>query len=356
MITFLALVLIVASIVLYVSDFKTEHSDNESYYEGNISVIIPARNEENSINGILEDVMGQGFHQVIVVDDHSEDNTVSIARTFPVVVLELENASGKKSAIDAGLKKATGEYVLQFDADVRIGANYRSQLKRLLVSEPDMLILPIRIAENATWLGELQRLEQAALLGISLTSAAQWKPLLVNGANMLVKRSAFEEIEGFKGNENWASGDDQFVLTKMLAAGKRVVQSINPDLIADVEPVRNWNSFWSQRLRWAGKIRAMWSMKELAFGLVAILIPLIPFIVLGRLLTTFNISTACTSLILLVLWYSSILYLLRKVNVKLGTRTPIIKGVIASIFFSIYAPICAIVSIFVRPSWKGRRI
>ena len=51
-----------------------------------ITVIIPARNEEHNIASCLHAVLAQQYPahllEVIVVDDHSEDNTVAVARSF----------------------------------------------------------------------------------------------------------------------------------------------------------------------------------------------------------------------------------------------------------------------------------
>jgi glycosyltransferase involved in cell wall biosynthesis len=87
-----------------------------------ISCIIPAYNESKSIHNILAVVVpliGTALHEVIVVDDMSEDTTKAIVGTFPSVQLiaHTEN-QGKSRTVADGIAVATGEYVFLLDADL----------------------------------------------------------------------------------------------------------------------------------------------------------------------------------------------------------------------------------------------
>jgi glycosyltransferase involved in cell wall biosynthesis len=90
----------------------------------NVSVIIPAYNEEKSILEVLEAVHRQQSsecrYEVIVVDDGSTDRTAELVRSRPELhthLLVQPQNRGKGAAVKAGLAKATGEYVLIQDAD-----------------------------------------------------------------------------------------------------------------------------------------------------------------------------------------------------------------------------------------------
>ena len=89
-----------------------------------ISVIIPARNEEENIDALLKALQQQTYtsslFEVIVIDDHSTDNTAAIVKQFPHVRL-LQNAdavnSFKKKAVETGVAAAINSLIVVTDAD-----------------------------------------------------------------------------------------------------------------------------------------------------------------------------------------------------------------------------------------------
>lgn len=94
-----------------------------------VTVIIPARNEATRIAACLEGLANQYYHsfEVIVVDDHSTDDTGEIARSFAARLPTLEVASsaelptdwaGKCWACWQAASQARGEWLLFLDADV----------------------------------------------------------------------------------------------------------------------------------------------------------------------------------------------------------------------------------------------
>jgi glycosyltransferase involved in cell wall biosynthesis len=85
----------------------------------NVSVIIPAFNEEKNIHLVLEPVHTmEDIREVLVVNDGSADKTSEIARSFGVRVLDLPQNGGKGNAMWTGLNNTSGEIVLFLDADL----------------------------------------------------------------------------------------------------------------------------------------------------------------------------------------------------------------------------------------------
>ncbi|HRQ86568.1 MAG TPA: glycosyltransferase family 2 protein, partial [Candidatus Saccharibacteria bacterium] len=91
-----------------------------------LSVIIPVYNAGADIRSVIKDVLSQSFKdfELILVDDGSMDNTLSVLRGIQskdkrVVVLSKKNG-GPSSARNAGLKRAKGTYIQFFDADDRV--------------------------------------------------------------------------------------------------------------------------------------------------------------------------------------------------------------------------------------------
>jgi glycosyltransferase involved in cell wall biosynthesis len=88
-----------------------------------ISVIIPARNEEETLPMVLRDLYHTipqltGFDvEVVCVADHCTDRTAEIARSCGATVIENSGKPGKGAALRAGFQVASGEIFVMMDAD-----------------------------------------------------------------------------------------------------------------------------------------------------------------------------------------------------------------------------------------------
>lgn len=97
-----------------------------------VSILIPARNEEKNILTLLNSIKNQNYEnfEVIVLDDHSEDQTHALVSDFcnqdpRFSITEGKNLPpnwlGKNWACHQLAQKATGSYLLFLDADTEIG-------------------------------------------------------------------------------------------------------------------------------------------------------------------------------------------------------------------------------------------
>jgi glycosyltransferase involved in cell wall biosynthesis len=82
-----------------------------------VSVVIPALNEEENLPHVFARLPA-GLHEVIVVDGHSTDRTVTMARALrPDVRIVMQTRRGKGDALAAGFAACTGDIVVMLDAD-----------------------------------------------------------------------------------------------------------------------------------------------------------------------------------------------------------------------------------------------
>ncbi|HEY9195880.1 MAG TPA: glycosyltransferase, partial [Mucilaginibacter sp.] len=97
-----------------------------------VTVLIAARNEEEKIGLTIEDLLAQDYPkhlvEIIIVDDHSTDNTAAIISSYApqgVKLLKLSLGetlnSYKKKAIAEAIKLSTGDLMVATDADCRMG-------------------------------------------------------------------------------------------------------------------------------------------------------------------------------------------------------------------------------------------
>lgn len=82
-----------------------------------VSVIIPAMNEQENLPHVLPRVP-DWVHEVILVDGHSHDNTIEVAKSLrPDIHIVQQTNKGKGDALRCGFHVATGDVVVMLDAD-----------------------------------------------------------------------------------------------------------------------------------------------------------------------------------------------------------------------------------------------
>jgi glycosyltransferase involved in cell wall biosynthesis len=98
------------------------------YNNPRVSVVIPTRNEEGVISGILSDLTKQSRipDEIIVVDGSSTDNTVKQIKKFKIVTVLVTKASPALQRSTGG-NIAKGDYIFFLDADVRLSRHFIKQ-------------------------------------------------------------------------------------------------------------------------------------------------------------------------------------------------------------------------------------
>jgi rSAM/selenodomain-associated transferase 2 len=96
-----------------------------------ISVVIPVLDEATQIGERLNELARFAFHEVIVVDGGSIDETRAIVRRFPDVVL-VEAPRGRARQMNEGVKRATGDVLVFLHADVSLPVDAALHIRRAL--------------------------------------------------------------------------------------------------------------------------------------------------------------------------------------------------------------------------------
>ena len=333
-----------------------------------LTLIIPARNAAETLPALLQDIHAQRYPkertEVLVIDDGSEDNTTTFVRDmmrmWPQLRVLKGDGVGKKAAITQGVREATGALIILTDADARCGADrVRRIAAHWRATNADLVLLPVRTEGLGGFLGQVQEDEQAALLAAGAASAIGGSPLLANGANMAFTKEAFIAVHGYDG-DRFASGDDMFLLERMKRAGKHISFLLDREVMVTVEAERVVAAFWQQRLRWAGKMRAIRGAGTWV-GVLGLLLPWFLVFASGWSVPHVHIGQGLLRITLLIasawlLWLLSVIGLVREAKKFLGQKHSAFATALSLFMFSVYAPVVAVVSMFARPVWKGRRL
>lgn len=267
-----------------------------------VSVLIAARNEGKNIEKLLQSLYNQTFDkenfEVIIVDDHSDDDTFGISESFkvshPEMSLKLLKAtgSGKKQAISQALHAADNEVVIVTDADCELPAKWIEKMLAFYIAKDlKMLLGPVLLSPADTLFEKLQVLEHMSLIASTAGSAAIGMPVMCNGANMMYDRKSALNVEKDRTDMKIASGDDMFLMEQFIAryGSKAIGFFLNREVIVKTATMPNLKAFFRQRTRWTSKTKAYTNWKIIATALTVFLfnLSIVFFFVAGFFMPVF---------------------------------------------------------------------
>ena len=235
------------------------------------TVIIPARNEEEQIGKCLQTVLAQNYprhlFEVIVADDYSTDDTAGIIQSlqqqfFNLRLLQLEKVlphkqlnSYKKKAIELAIKEAKGDWIVTTDADCTVTENWLLNFNNFIQQRNAVFVAaPVKFINTGSFVSIFQCLDFMSLQGITAATVHHGFHSMCNGANLAYSKKVFYEVNGFKGIDNIASGDDMLLMHKIYVRFKKQVYFLfSQDSTVQTPPMRTWKDFINQRIRWASK-------------------------------------------------------------------------------------------------------
>jgi glycosyltransferase involved in cell wall biosynthesis len=145
---------------------------------GTVSIVIPAFNEGDAIAGVVRELAAAApWREILVIDDGSTDQTAAHAAAAGATVIRQPYNKGNGAAVKAGIRAASGEYLLIIDGD---GQHKPSDALRLtaLLGEYDLVV---GARSSATQASALRRLGNGALNWLSGYLAERQIPDLTSG-------------------------------------------------------------------------------------------------------------------------------------------------------------------------------
>ncbi len=250
-----------------ISDYKFSISDFQPTTK--ISVVIPARNEAENIKNCLDSIGNQSYpkhlFEILVVDDHSTDNTAAIITGYAsqnVKLISLKDFvapaainSYKKKAIEIAVQQSTGDLIVTTDADCFVPQNWLQTIAAFYQEKkPEFIVMPVAIDCSFHFIEMFQAVDFMTLQGI--TGAAVYKKMhsMCNGANLAYSKKAFVQVNGFAGIDTIASGDDMLLMHKIYKQYPDGIAYLkSKEAIVHTAPVKTIGEFFNQRIRWASK-------------------------------------------------------------------------------------------------------
>ena len=223
-----------------------------------VTLIIPFRNEEKRIDGLLQSlkVSSKLPAQIVFVNDHSDDLSCSkitevLGKLNNLQLLSLPSGIfGKKQAIRYGVNLTKTEFVLTMDADVYFESTYFEELEKL--AEADLYLLPA-VLKATNPIHHLFEIDLLLINALNTGLNGLSRPLIASGANLLFKRKSFLEFDRFETHKHIPSGDDIYLLRDFRDAKADVRLVARRSFKVETETPQSFKEFIHQRIRWIAK-------------------------------------------------------------------------------------------------------
>lgn len=327
-----------------------------------VSILIPCRNENTNILRLTGELKKLKFPdlELILVDDNSEDDTFKLIEAAGLndqrIIPLRSPGEGKKAALEFGISQANGEIILCSDADCSFPDNW---VEGIIISfgnkETQLVAGPVMVTGNGKFLGSFQQADWASILLITSYFFSKNKPLMCSGANLAFRKSAFLEVRGYEGNRDFSSGDDEFLLKKIVKTYGEEACVYLPfaENLVLTKPEPSWNALINQRVRWAGKWKAHRSYSHAISAIFPFLVQLVWLGSFG-LLCFGSMGLVVFGLV----WSFKILAEKRslgRVLVSLAIHYRRTDFVLTSFLHPIYVLVVGLGAIVGNFIWKGRR-
>jgi cellulose synthase/poly-beta-1,6-N-acetylglucosamine synthase-like glycosyltransferase len=259
-----------------VGDNGSSSNNNSSSTIGfapKISIIVPAHNEgagiKNTIQSLLEN--SYPYKEIIVVDDHSTDNTYQEALPFmqkgKITLVQRKSGKGSKSsAINYGVVFATGDYVMIIDGDTLVERTAIQNVVDQLAQQGVAAVSGnVRVLAGdggkKNLLTKLQAYEYLIAFELGRRYSALLNLLIIMpGAFGVFPRSVGKEIGMY---DKDTVGEDFDLTFKLLKTGGKI--SFASNAIAWTYCPNNWKAWIRQRVRWAhGQLAVLMKHRDAA--------------------------------------------------------------------------------------------
>ncbi len=269
-ITYISIYIGLVATSFYVLSFIEDSRKKKLLYKDNelpsLSVIIPAYNEEESIELTISSILKSDYpkdkFEIIVVDDGSKDKTYEIAKRFKknLVRVFTKKNNGKGSALNFAIKKAKGEIIITMDADTTADNKSAKEMVRFFKDPKVAAVTPamVTIKPENIW-QRIQYIEYITGLFLRKAFASVNANYITPGAFSAYRKSFFEKHGGY----------DEDNLTEDLELALRIhyynyVIENCPDAPVYTNPPKKFIHLLKQRRRWyVGLLKNVWKYKKI---------------------------------------------------------------------------------------------
>ena len=365
LITFLYCIIIILFFIGF--DLVKPFHLNKNESTTTFSILVPFRNEATEISNLLESISKLQYpkdkYELIFINDESDDDSVAIIEKFfantqnnsTIINNTRKTNSPKKDAINTAIHQAKFDWIVTTDADCIVPKNWLETFDAFIEEkQPKFIVAPVSYHNSSSFLEQFQLLDFLSLQGTTIGAFGINKPFLCNGANLCYNKQLFFEVNGFEGNTNIASGDDVFLLEKIVHKHPNTIHYLKSNEATVItKPQPTFKQLFHQRVRWAAKSTAY---KNWFSKLVSVLVLLINMLLITLFFSSLLGYTSWQFfMILFATKFIVDLLLLIKTATFFKQQKALKQFLLSSLVYPVFIMFVAIASFKSGYSWKGRQ-
>ncbi len=338
-----------------VKSFNSQPTINDTR---KVSCIIAFRNEYDNLQKLINGLQQQTHNnfEVILIDDSSTDKSFALAEKLTVnldhFILIKNTGVGKKEALAAGVLAASSDYIVFTDADCLHSDKWLQNIAQYLnTHHVDLLVGPVQLINPSNSFEEFQVVDFLSLVTSGAGAIGAKMPIMCNGANLTVSKKLWLEAQLSLKNE-YASGDDIFLLQYCKAKNKQIGFIKSQEAIVKTYPEKKISAFLKQRVRWASKSKGYTDNTTLFVAWVVFITNIL--LLLTPLLFYIDYKLGVASIVLTLLKIAIDYILIQQGATFFKIHINVFKYVCFSIFYPIYIVISVIWAAFGMVTWKDR--
>lgn len=343
-------------LLIFVFSFNAREVNSKKIHQRDIVFLVVFRNEGSKLINQIEAFLKSKNslrHRVYWIDDFSDnipDGMEELISSNPNYHLyrRVNGEQGKKYALEYGLNLANSQWVFLLDADSIPQRNILESESFQIGLDWKMVLIPLSPKKSSGFISNFFDLDFISLHFTGLCSSRMNKPLLSNGAALLINREAYLKSMHIRTDFDIPSGDDLFAMfaIKRLYGASSIGCSKSIGKVTVSFP-ESFSDLWSQRLRWIGKtpqIRDNW------FQFISWLVLFCWILIYPLALYSFINYDFLILRMLIVFLMTIFLYL--AMACSFVKRRDLIWFILPSIFFyPFYLSALVLTSIFQKKSW-----
>ena len=280
---------LITQLAFGIMKMNKQNTTESSSPKTSFSIVVPFRNEANNLPQLLNSIEKLNYptelFELILVDDESDDSWKLEDGRWKIEVLVIPNQrksnSPKKDAIETAIQIAKHNWIVTTDADCEVPKNWLAVFdSKIQENNVKMCVGSVGYVSKTGFLHDFQNNDFLSLQGVTAGSFGIRKPFMCNGANFAYEKDFFNQLNGFEGNTNLASGDDVFLLQKALKVVPEKIAYLGNLNIVFTKSCDSWKALLHQRVRWASKTSAYTNWYPKILGLLVFLTNLIELLLL----------------------------------------------------------------------------